>query len=140
MSKEKNDDESIPTIARWKPNFRYVKDKMIDVTLNNFTSKDGSITDKESYIDLGNNSSGGSGQEPCYSIPAGEEYDPNNDFSYLNRLDLTIVDIDRYIEDFKHRLENADDALRKQLEDELQQLQDKRDNLAENLDSVEKSE
>lgn len=127
----------IPTVSRWKPNFRYVKDKMIDVTLDVFKSKDESVTDKESYIDLGNNSSGGTGQEPTYSIPAGKDYDPNEDFSYLNRLDLTIVDIDRYIEDFKKRLESSDEVLREKLTAELEKLQEKRDNLADNLDNVE---
>lgn len=129
--------EVVPTIKRWNPNFRYLKDKMVDVTLDVFRSNDESVTDKESYIDLGNNSSGGTGQEPVYSIPAGKDYDPNEDFSYLNRLDLSIVDIDRYIEDFKKRLESSDDALRSKLEQELEQLQEKRDNLAENLDNVE---
>lgn len=129
--------EVIPTIPRWKPNFRYLKNKMEDVTLSNFISHDDSITDKESYIDLGNNSSGGTGQTPTYSIPAGEDYDPNNDFSYLNRPDITIVDLDNYIDDFKKRLESADDVLRAKLEKELSELQEKRDNLADNLDNVE---
>lgn len=127
----------LPTVMRWKPNFRYLKNKTDEFPLSNFLSLDDSVTDKESYIDLGNNSTGGTGQTPSYSIPAGEDYDPNNDFSYLNRPDITIVDLDNYIEDFKKRLESADDALRAKIEKELSELQEKRDNLADNLDNVE---
>lgn len=116
----------IPTISRWQPDFRYRKDKRIDVPLNNCKIKDDSITDKEAFrVTLaslrGALSAQGMGSPTVgsYSIPAGESYDPRKDFSFLNRPDLTIVQLDEYIEDFKARLEHADDALAQRIKEEL---------------------
>lgn len=47
MAKEKL--FSIPSIERWKPDFRYREDKKVNHSLLNFVSSDDSITDKEAY-------------------------------------------------------------------------------------------
>lgn len=132
-----------PFLVRFKPDYRYCDDKKFTYELTTssggFVSENDSITDKEAYAinlasERGDMSALGASRQGVYSIPAGEKYDPNNDFSYLNRPDITIVDLDNYIEDFKSRLENADEKLKAQLMDELQVLQDKRNEISSELE------
>lgn len=129
---------AIQTISRWQPDFRYRKDKRIDVPLNNCKIKDDSITDKESYrVTLaslrGALSAQGMGSPTVgsYSIPAGKDYDPRTDFSFLNRPDLTIVQLDEYINDFKTRLETADSALAQRIKEELAVVEAKKSELVQ---------
>lgn len=124
------------TIARWKPDFRYQKEKLVDVSLNNCKIKDDSVTDKEAYrVTLaslrGTLSAQGMGSPTVgsYSIPAGEKYDPRTDFSFLNRPDITIVQLDEYIADFKKRLETADSVLSQRIKDELALVEAKKTEL-----------
>lgn len=138
----------IPTISRWQPDFRYRKDKRIDVPLNNCKIKDDSVTDKEAYrVTLaslrGTLSAQGMGSPTVgsYSIPAGEDYDSRTDFSFLNRPDLTIVQLDEYINDFKVRLENADAALAQRIKEELAVVEAKKSELVQKKENdSEKSE
>ncbi len=133
-----------PFLIRFKPDYRYVKDKKTIYNLSTsnggFNSKDESITDKEAFAinfasERGDIASLGASRTGVYSMKPGEEYDPKNDFSYLNRPDLTLVELDEYIEDFKYRLENSDESLKQKLTDELKNLQDKRDDLISQSDN-----
>lgn len=138
----KKDLLSIPTISRWQPDFRYRDDKRIDVELNNCKIISSSVTDKEAYrVTLASlrgtlSASGlGSPTQGSYSIPAGKDYDPRFDFSFLNRPDLTIVQLDEYIEDFRSRLESADGELRKRIESELDLVEKTRADLVAKQDN-----
>lgn len=129
---------SKPTIKRWQPDFRYREDKRVDVELNNCKILDDSVTDKESYrVTLaslrGSLSAQGMGSPTVgsYSIPAGQDYDPRTDFSFLNRPDLTVVQLDEYIDDFKKRLESADDALAQRIKEELAVVEAKKSDLVQ---------
>ena len=133
-----------PFLIRFRPDYRYVKDKKTFYNLSTsnggFNSKEESITDKEAFAinfisERGDVMSLGASRTGVYSIKAGEKYDPKNDFSYLNRLDLTLVDLDEYIQDFKYRLENSDEQLKQKLTEELKTLQDKRDELINQSDN-----
>lgn len=110
---------------RWRPDFRYTDNKFIEVSLNNFKSIEPSITDKEAYritlASLRGEIAQGTGKIDVgsYSIKAGEEYDPKKDFSFLNRKDLTIVELDDYIKVMKRQLEEADSELEAQIKEEL---------------------
>lgn len=133
---------SNPTISRWQPDFRYRNDKRIDVPLNNCKIKDASITDKEAYrVTLaslrGALSAQGMGSPTVgsYSIPAGKDYDPRLDFSFLNRPDITIVQLDEYINDFKTRLESADDALAQRIKEELAVVEAKKLEMVQNKEN-----
>lgn len=132
-----------PFLVRFKPDYRYRDDKKFSYELKSssggFVSNDDSVTDKEAFAvnfasERGDMSAVGASRQGVYSIPAGQEYDPNNDFSYLNRPDITLVDLDNYIQDFKARLEAADEKLKSQIENELQTLQSKRDDMASQLE------
>lgn len=136
-----------PFLIRFKPDYRYVKDKktLYNISTSNggFNSIQESITDKEAYAinfasERGDIASVGASRTGIYSIPAGEKYDPKNDFSYLNRPDITLVDLDNYIEDFKYKLENSDEQLKHKLTEELKNLQDKRDELIKQTENSDK--
>lgn len=136
-----------PFLVRFKPEYRYVKDKKTIYNLSTsnggFNSKDESITDKEAFAvnfasERGDIASLGASRTGVYSMKPGEKYNPKNDFSYLNRPDLTLVDLDEYIQDFKIRLEHSDEQLKQKLTDELQSLQYKRDELINQADNSDK--
>lgn len=111
--------------VRWRPDFRYTDNKFAKITLNNFKSTEPSVTDKEAYrltlASLRGEIAQGNGKIDVgsYSIKAGEEYDPKKDFSFLNRKDLTIVELDDYIKVMKRQLEEADAELETQIKEEL---------------------
>lgn len=123
MSNEKNND--ISYAIRWRPDFRYTDKKLINVPLNNFKSSEPSVTDKEAYrltlASLRGEMAQGSGRIDVgsYSLKAGESYNPDKDFSFLNRKDLTIVELDNYIKIMKRRLEESDEELKGQITKEL---------------------
>lgn len=126
-----NKNETISYTKRFKPDYAYQTNKFIDVPLNNFKSKDESITDKEAYrVNLatlrGQLASGsGSPTVGSYSIPAGKEYDKRFDFSYLNRPDVTVVELDNFIENMKSNLENYDSDLKLKIQDEIKLAESK---------------
>lgn len=137
-----------PFLIRFRPDYRYVSNKktLYNLSTSNggFNSKQESITDREAYAinfasERGDIASVGASRTGVYSMKPGEKYDPKNDFSYLNRPDLTLVDLDNYIEDFKYRLENSDEKLKQQLTEELKNLQDKRDELINQTDNSDKN-
>lgn len=102
---------------RWRPDFRYCDNKFISVSLNNFKSHDPSVTDKEAYrltlASLRGEIAQGTGKIDVgsYSLKPGEKYDPQFDFSFLNRKDLTIVELDERIAVMKRQLEESDEQL-----------------------------
>lgn len=148
MSKINTDYSTVnPFLVRFKPDYRYRSDKKIEYNLHStsggFISKDDSITDKEAFAinfasERGDISALGASRQGVYSIPAGKDYDPQNDFSYLNRPDISVVDLDSYIETFKHQLETADESLKSQIQNELQTLQSKRDEVFSQLQKGDK--
>lgn len=152
MSKINNDYSTVnPFLIRFKPDYRYTTDKKTEYKLSSttggFVSKDDSITDKEAFAinfasERGDMSALGASRQGVYSIPAGKDYDPQNDFSYLNRPDISLVDLDSYIETFKRQLENADESLNSQIKNELETLQSKRNEVFSQLEkgNKEKSE
>ena len=80
--------ESVNYCSRWFPDFRYRINKKIDVPLNCFDSTEPSITDKEAFrvslASLRGELAQGSGKIDVgqYSLKAGEEYNPDKDFSF----------------------------------------------------------
>ena len=149
MKAEKLESENQnPFLIRFKPDYRYVQNKKTFYNLSTsnggFNSKQESITDKEAYAinfasERGDIASVGASRAGVYSIKPGEKYDPKNDFSYLNRPDITLVDLDEYIQDFKYRLENSDEQLKQKLTEELKNLQNKRDELINQTDNSDKN-
>lgn len=138
MSKElnKNDFTEIPNYSmRWHPDFRYLSNKKINITLNPFKQVEPSVTDKEAYrvslASLRGELAQGSGKIDVgqYSIPAGKEYDPRFDFSFLNRKDLTIVELDDHIKIMKRQLEDADSELSERIKAELANAESKKQSL-----------
>lgn len=123
MSNEKNNDVSYA--VRWRPDFRYTDKKFINISLNNFKSTEPSVTDKEAYrltlASLRGEIAQGSGRIDVgsYSLKSGEKYNPDKDFSFLNRKDLTIVELDNYIKVMRRRLEESDEDLKGQIKSEL---------------------
>ena len=92
-----------PFLIRFRPDYRYVQNKKTYYNLSTsnggFNSKQESITDKEAYAinfasERGDIASVGASRTGVYSIKPGEKYDPKNDFSYLNRPDITLVDLE----------------------------------------------
>lgn len=128
-------DNSLSSIARWRPDFRYCDDKFVDAPLELFKSHDPSVTDKEVYrltlASLRGELAQGSGRPDVgsYSLKAGEEYNPDLDFSFLNRKDLTIVQLDEFIKDTRERLEKYDIALTSEIETQLAKAEKKRQQL-----------
>ena len=128
-------EEKVEYTSRWFPDFRYRNNKMINVPLKCFDSTEPSVTDKEAYrvtlASLRGELAQGSGKIDVgqYSIPAGKEYDPRFDFSFLNRKDLTIVDLDEHIKIMKRQLEEADSELSDRIKVELANAETKKQNL-----------
>ena len=128
-------EEKVEYASRWFPDFRYRNKKMINVPLKCFKSTEPSVTDKEAYrvslASLRGELAQGSGKIDVgqYSIPAGKEYDPNFDFSFLNRKDLTIVELDDHINIMKRQLEEADNELSERIKAELANAESKKQSL-----------
>ena len=127
--------DKVEYTTRWFPDFRYRNNKMINVPLKCFESTEPSVTDKEAYrvtlASLRGELAQGSGKIDVgqYSIPAGKEYDPNFDFSFLNRKDLTIVELDDHIKIMKRQLEAADSELSERIKMELANAESKKQSL-----------
>ena len=135
--------DSVSYAVRWRPDFRYCDDKLIQVPLNNFKSTEPSVTDKEAYrvtlASLRGELAQGSGNPKVgsYSLKEGEEYNPKFDFSFLNRKDLTIVELDEYINYYKNQIEKFDKDLQNDIKVQLAQAEKKRQQLEK--DSSDKS-
>lgn len=147
MKTEKDSNETINFsnfAIRWRPDFRYTDKKFVEVSLSNFKSSEPSVTDKEAYrvslASLRGELAQGTGKIDVgsYSLKAGEEYNPKMDFSFLNRKDLTIVELDDYIKVMKRTLEESDEELSEQIKVELASAEKKRQSLEK--DSADKND
>ena len=148
MSEKKSVLVDIPTIRRWKPDHRYREDKFEFVTLNGFKSTEKSLTDKEAFrVSLsslrGTLASGmGSATVGQYSLKAGEAYNGDFDFSYLNRPDVSLVELHEFIETTRENLESYDNNLQIKIKAELEKAEARASELekAEVLKAEKKSE
>lgn len=135
MFKQNEKINTIDFSIRWRPDFRYRTDKFEKISLSNFKSTEPSVTDKEAYrvslASLRGQIAQGSGKIDVgsYSLKAGEEYNPDKDFSFLNRKDLTIVELDEHIAIMKRQLEEADSELSEKIKAELAMAENKKETL-----------
>lgn len=134
MAKETNSiKETNPLIFRYPPNNRFIKGAWKNQVEQPIVKDEfgQSITDKESYrLSLASKRGAignGSAQAGWYMFPDGR-YDPNNDMSYLMRQDLSIVDIDRYIENLTNQLKNSDESLMSEIKKQLEAAQNYKKN------------
>lgn len=121
--------------SRWRPDFRYTDNKHENISVELFKSTEPSVTDKEAYrltlASLRGEMAQGSGRPDVgsYSLKAGEEYNPRTDFSFLNRKDLTIVELDEYMKNMRKELERADEELSIKIKEELASAEKKKETL-----------
>ena len=108
--------------VRFRPDFRFVDNKYETISVENFKSTEPSVTDKEAYrltlASLRGQLAQGSGKIDVgsYSLKAGEEYNPSFDFSFLNRKDITIVELDDYIKHYEKICQDYDESLTKDIQ------------------------
>lgn len=129
-------------VRRYPPNSRFLKgvfkeQVVVPVRYDNFGE---SVTDKESYrlslaskrgsIGNGTNNTG------WYMFNDGK-YDHDKDFSFFYRKDLSVVEIDNYINDMKKNLENADSNLKKEIELQIQKAESKKQEIQTGEDEKE---
>lgn len=120
---------------RFRPDFRYCNNKLMEISVDLFNSTEPSVTDKEAYrltlASLRGQIAQGYGRPDVgsYSLKAGEEYDSSKDFSFLNRKDLTIVELDEYMKNMRERLEEADAELEVKIKQEIASAEKKRQTL-----------
>lgn len=117
-------------IKRYPPNYRFnfgafKEQKEVPIIIDNFGE---SVTDKESYrLSLASkrgtiSSMIGSYQQGAYMFEDGK-YDSLKDFSYALRKDLSIVELDEYIENMQARLETADESLKADIQSQIKKAQ-----------------
>lgn len=132
-TKKENKIEINPFLFRYPPNTRFINGAFKNQIEQKIVKDDfgESIVDKESYrLSLASKRGAignGSAQSGWYMFPDGK-YNELNDFSTFMRKDLTIVDIDRYIEQMKLKLENSDETIRKDIQDQIEAAQAYKEN------------
>lgn len=147
MSDKKTDTKTLsnPFLRRYSPFQRYSVG-------DGFASQDEyvlkpvdygeSITDKESYrlsLASGRGSSLGSPTTSTYMFPDGK-YDPVRDFSFVSRKDLTVQEIDSYLEAMRVTRSDADKELAAEIDKQIKELEKtKLDTLKKDAQSVETS-
>lgn len=122
MAKEKIN----PFLFRYPPNTRFIVgaySKQSAITLHPINFGD-SVTDKESYrLSLagkrGSISTIGQSQQGWYMFPDGK-YSLDKDFSHVMRKDLSIVEIDNYINNMIEAQKKADKVLKAEIESQLE--------------------
>lgn len=138
--------DSISFAMRWRPDFRYTDNKRLEIKTDLFKSTEPSVTDKEAYrltlASLRGQIAQGMGKIDVgsYSLKAGEEYDPRKDFSFLNRKDITIVELDDYIKVMKRHLEEADAELEVKIKDTIAEAEKKKESLVEDTKNKKEEE
>lgn len=120
-----------PLLFRYPPNNRFINGdfkNQCEVKIRKQVFGD-SITDKESYrLSLaGKRGSIGTGSSSTgwYMFPDGK-YSHDKDFSYFYRKDLSIVDIDNYIENMKEAQKNADKKLAAEIQSQIDLANEKK--------------
>lgn len=141
MAKENNSlKETNPFLFRYQPNNRFINGAWKNqeeqkIVKDNFGV---SVTDKESYrLSLASKRGAigsGSAQSGWYMFQDGK-YNPQKDFSYILRQDLSIVDIDRYIEQLTNKLQSSDKELRAEIQEQLDAAQAYKENNKKEKDS-----
>lgn len=118
-----------PFTNRYPPNVRFTHGAFKNkVHLNPKYEEFGeSITDKEAYrLQLVSGSASvGASASPQYAFKDGK-YDAQLDFSFLQRPDLTIVDIDKYISTLKKQAEDYDASLKTDIVNAIKELEAKK--------------
>lgn len=137
-------DTGNPFLRRYSPNTRYTlgafkEQTLINVRKDNFGE---SVVDKESYrLSLTTKrGSIGTGSSPVgrYMFQDGK-YNPDSDFSYIMRKDLSIVQIDNYIANKEQELKKADESLKTQIQYEIEQAKAQREIIKEKENNQETS-
>lgn len=137
-------DTSNPFLRRYPPNNRFINGafkEQIEVHIRKDEFGE-SVTDKESYrLNLtSKRGSIGTGSTTVgkYMFEDGK-YNPNADFSYAMRKDLSIVELDRYIKNLENSYKEFDKNLSAKVEAEIEaaksQLKDMKNSLKENSKS-----
>lgn len=125
---------SNPLLFRYPPNNRFIKgdfknQKEVKIRKDVFGD---SVTDKESYrLSLaGKRGSIGNGSTSTgwYMFPDGV-YDHDKDFSYFYRKDISIVDIDNYIEKMTEAQKTADKELANEIQKQIDLANSKKEEL-----------
>ena len=132
---------SNPLIYRYPPNNRFIQGdfkKQVETKVRIETFGE-SVTDKESYrLSLTSKRGAmGSGTTSTgwYMFPDGK-YDHDKDFSYFYRKDLSIVDIDNYINNMTEAQKNADTELAAQIQEQIEAAQAKKEEIKANQDTT----
>ena len=129
-------DNSNPLTKRYPPNCRFTigafKDQIeVPIRIDEFGE---SIVDKESYrLSLTSKRGAighGSSFTGAYMFQDGK-YDSQKDFSFAIRKDLSIVELDSYIEKLEKEQKYADANLSAQIENEIALANEKRKSLKE---------
>lgn len=133
-------ENSNPLLYRYPPNNRFIKGdfkNQVEVKVRKQIFGD-SITDKESYrLSLaGKRGSIGTGSTSTgwYMFTDGK-YSHDKDFSYFYRKDLSIVDIDNYIENMKEAQKNADKDLAAEIDVQINLAKEKKEELKANKEN-----
>ena len=123
---------SNPFTKRYAPNTRYTlgafkEQTIVPVRIDSFGE---SVVDKESYrLSLTSKRGAigyGSATVGRYMFENGK-YNPDSDFSYIMRKDVSIVEIDKYIERKEAELQMADKNLAEQIQYEIDQAKAQKD-------------
>lgn len=123
-----------PLLFRYPPNNRFINGNWKNQVEQKIIKDDfgQSITDKESYrLSLASKRGAigdGSKQAGWYMFPDGR-YDPDLDFSYIMRSDLSIVEIDEYINNLQKKLETSDQELSKYINEQLEAAKEYKESL-----------
>lgn len=126
-----------PLLFRYPPNNRFIKGdfkNQSEVKIRRQVYGD-SVTDKESYrLSLAGKRGSigiGSSNKGWYMFPDGK-YTHDKDFSYFYRKDLSIVDIDNYIENMKSAQKNADEKLAAEIQSQIDIAKQKKEEIKAN--------
>lgn len=125
---------SNPLLFRYPPNNRFIKgdfSKQVEIKIRVESFGD-SVTDKESYrlslTSKRGTMGSGTASTGWYMFPDGK-YDHDKDFSYFYRKDLSIVDIDNYINNMTEAQKNADKELAAQIQEQIEAAQAKKEEI-----------
>lgn len=131
-----SDSVSCPSLYRQGTKLRTEEDEDYDELYDGKT-----FTDQEAYkVTLASMRSliaqaGNSDTSKSYSIPAGSEFDVSKDLSYFRRPDLTLAEVDQAIMSLQSSLNQAGDELKFDIENQLSELQAKKESMQKASDS-----
>lgn len=135
MVNKKNENKSLknPFLRRYSPNHRFINGAFKSQTLvkEEPVVYGDSITDKESYrLSLasarGSRVNLGTVQQGQYMYQDGR-YNAQNDYSFLFKPGLSIVELDYYIKGLEERLKKSDEDLKADIQQQIDELTRQRD-------------